>query len=83
MTLGDHLHEEDLQQDFSKLFAHTHPGAPAERDVLESGGVSGRFGHEALRLEVLLVGEALRHIVGVTDAVDNVPAFGNLETLKG
>lgn len=38
--------------------------------------------HETFRLEVVLVGEDLRHVVGVADTVDNVPAFGNLITLK-
>lgn len=82
MTLCDHFHQEDLQQDLSKLLPHTHPGAPSKRDVLKPGGVAGGFAHEALRLEVFLVGKDLCHIVGVTDAVDDVPAFGNLVTLK-
>ena len=82
MTLCDHLHQEDLQQDLSELLPHAHPGAPSERDVLEPGRVGGEFGHEALGLEVFLVGEDLCHVVCVTDAVDDVPAFGNLVTLK-
>lgn len=82
MTLCDHLHQEDLQQDLCKLFPDTHSGAPSERDVLEPGGVGRRFGHEALRLEVLLVGEDLCDIMGVTDAVDDVPAFGDLVALN-
>ena len=82
MTLCDHFHQEDLQQDLGELLPHTHPGAPSERDVLEPGGVSGGFGHEALRLEVFLVGEDLRDVMGVTDAVDDVPAFRNLVTLR-
>jgi len=49
---------------------------------LEPGGVGQRFGHEALRLEVFLVKEDICHIVGVTDAVYDVPAFGNLVTLN-
>lgn len=81
MTLSDHFNQEDLQQDLSKFLPHTHPGAPSEWDVLEPV-VSGEFGHETLRLEVLLVGEDLCHIMGVTNAVDDVPAFGNLVTLK-
>lgn len=82
MTLSDQLHQEDLQQDLGKLLPHTHPRAPPEGDVLEAGGVGGGFGHEALWLEVFFVGEHVSHVVGVTDAVDDVPAFGDLETLK-
>lgn len=82
VTLGNQFHQEDLQQNFGKLLPHAHPGAPPEGDVLKPGGVSGGFGHEALGLEVFFVGEDVSHIVGVADAVDDVPAFGNLETLE-
>lgn len=77
-----HLHQEDLQQHLGELLPHAHPGAPPEGDVLEAGGVPGGAAEEALRLEVVLVGEDLRHLVGVADAVDDVPAFGDLVALK-
>lgn len=76
-----HFHEEDLQKDLGKLFSHAHPGAPSERDVLKPAGVARGFAQEALRLEVLFVGKHLRNFVGVADAVDDVPAFGNLVAL--
>lgn len=82
MTLCDHLYQEDLQQDLGKFLAHTHPGSSPKWDVLEPGGVARGFGHEALWLEVFFVGEHIGHVMGVTDAVNDVPAFGNLVTLK-
>lgn len=81
MTLCDHFYQKDLQQDLGELLPHTHPGAPSKRNVLKPGGVAGGFAHEALWLEVFLVGKHLCYIVGVTDAVNDVPALGNLVTL--
>lgn len=82
MTLCDHFYQKDLQQDLGKFLPDTHPGATSKWDVLKPGGVGGGFSHETLRLELFLVGEDLCHIVGVTDAVNDIPAFGNLVTLK-
>lgn len=82
MTLCYHFYQEDLQQDLGKLFPHAHPGAAAERDVVKPGRVSRGLAHEALRLEVFFVGENLGHVVGVADAVDDVPAFRNLVPLE-
>lgn len=76
-----HFHEEDFQKDLGKLFSHTHPGAPSEWNVLKPAGVARGLAQEALRLEVLFVGKHLRNFVGVADAVDDVPAFGNLIAL--
>lgn len=81
VALGHHLHQEDLQQDLGKLFPYAHPGAASERNVLEPAGVAGRLAQEALGTEVLFVGEHLGHVVRVADAVDDVPAFGNLVAL--
>lgn len=82
VALCHHLHEEDLQQDLGKLLADAHPGAASKRDVLEPAGVARRFAQEALGPEVLFVGEHLGHVVRVADAVDDVPAFGDLVTLR-
>lgn len=81
VALCHHLHQEDLQQDLGKLLAYAHPGAASERDVLEPAGVARRLAQEALGPEVLFVGEHVGHVVRVADAVDDVPALGNLEAL--
>lgn len=83
MACSHHFHQEDLEQHFGELLPDAHPGASSKGDVLEPGGVSVLAAHEAFRLEVLLVVEDLRHVMGVADTVDDVPAFGNLITLKG
>lgn len=82
MTLCYHLHQEHLQQNLGKFLPNAHPGATTKGDVLKPGGVCARIGHEALWLEVFFVGEDLCHIMSVADTVDDVPAFGNLVTLR-
>lgn len=82
MARSDHFYQKDLQQHFGKLLPNAHPGASSKRDVLKPGGVSAGARHETFWLEVVLVREDLRHIVGVADTVDDVPAFRDLITLK-
>lgn len=82
VTCCGHLHQEDLQQDFGKFLAHTHPGAPSKWDVLEPRVAARKSGHETLWLEGFLVRKDLCHIMGVADTVNDVPAFGNLVSLK-
>lgn len=82
MTLCYHLHQEHLQQNLGKFLPNAHPGATTKWDVLKPGGVRTRIGHEALWLEVFFVGEDLCHIMSVADTVDDVPAFGDLVTLR-
>lgn len=75
------LDEECFEEHFGELFPHAHAGAAAKWDVVKARGVFGSLGHKPLRLEVLLVGESVCNVMGVTDAVDDVPALGNLVAL--
>lgn len=75
------LDEECFEEHLGELLSHAHARASTERDVVEPRGVLGRLAHEALWTEVLLVGENVCDVVGVTDAIDDVPSLWNLVAL--
>lgn len=76
------LDQNDLEEHLGKLLAHAHARSSSEGDVVEPGAVLQTFRHETLGLEFFFVREDVCHVVRVADAVDDVPAFGDLVTLE-
>ena len=76
------LHCKYFEKNFCELFPYTAPEASSKWNEAKPGCVLRVRQHKAVGVEFFLVGEDVSHVVSITDAVDNIPAFGNLVSLQ-
>lgn len=76
------LHCKYFEKNFCKLLPYTAPQASSKWNEAEPGCILRVRQHKPVRVKFILVGEDVRHIMSITDAVDNIPALGNLVALQ-
>lgn len=82
VTMPGQLHYKYFEENLCKLLPYAAPEASSEGNEAKPGCILGVWQHEPVGIKFLLVGEDVGHVVRVTDAVDNIPALGNLVSLQ-
>lgn len=81
VTMPRQFHSKYFEENFCELFSYTAPHASSEGNKAEPGGSFWVEHQESVRIKVFLIGKDIRHFMRITDAVDNIPALGDLVSL--